>query len=384
MTVTGLDNPARPDHPDPENLAVIGVAGWLREDRAAAEEHEEAMRADTHRHEMQRHMETADRALADASARVSGLTDKLNLDGRRMLAFWLGGAIIIALVMLDAIPLNWAAQAFGLNAAGSWVVTMILLAASVGAMAGLEATRHDARRYTALVVVMLTAYAGLVALRTSFLVTVAGEAVDAALLQAVVLSAISAGLVFLGSAVMARTRPLRLSRALAATRRARRVLRSQRGGVAPGRGEAVPPSGRAAPAADQTAVVLRGATRGDPWRMGSSPGTRTSRSVRGAVSAASKPPLDRLNRRQVGETVPVTYDRTLTLAYDEDAGQVVLEGLPGGPAGEAGLSLAEGIELLFDCADGRLSRVIIDAGEPGGPGRDRRARDGCCRQLVRA
>lgn len=85
------------------------------------------------------------------------------------------------------------------------------------------------------------------------------------------------------------------------------------------------------------------------------------------MNAATNPPLDRLNRRQVGETVPVTYDRTLTLAYDEVAGQVVLEGLPGGPAGEAGLSLAEGIELLFDCADGRLSQVIIDVGEPAGP-----------------
>jgi hypothetical protein len=224
MTITGLENPAKPDHPDPENLAVIGIAGWLREDRAAAEEHEEAMRADTHRHEMQRHMEAANRALADASARVSGLTDKLNLDGRRMLAFWLGCAIVLALVILDAIPLNWAAQAFGLNAASSWLVTMILLAASVGAMAGLEATRHDSRRYTALVAVTLTAYAGLAALRTSFLVTVAGEAVNAALLQAVVLSAISAGLVFLGSAVMARTRALRLSCALTAARRARRAF----------------------------------------------------------------------------------------------------------------------------------------------------------------
>ena len=59
------------------------------------------------------------------------------------------------------------------------------------------------------------------ALRTSFLVTVAGESLVTALLQAVVLSAISAGLVFLGSAVMARTRPLRLSRAQARARRAR-------------------------------------------------------------------------------------------------------------------------------------------------------------------
>jgi len=65
------------------------------------------------------------------------------------------------------------------------------------------------------------------------------------------------------------------------------------------------------------------------------------------------------------EAVPVTYDRTLTLNYDDEVGQVVLEGLPCGPAGEAGLSLADGIELFFDCADGRLSKVLIEAGEPG-------------------
>jgi hypothetical protein len=224
VTVTVPGNPARPDHPDLENLAVVGVAGWLREDRAAAEEHDEALRADTHRREMQRRTEAADRALADVSTRVSGLIDTLNLDGRRMLAFWLGGAMVLALVVLDAIPLNWAAQAFGLNAADSWVVTLILLAASVGTMAGLEATRTDVRRYKTLVAIMLAAYAGLVALRTSFLVTVAGEAIADALLQGAVLSAISAGLVFLGSAVMARTRPLRLSRALAAARRARRAF----------------------------------------------------------------------------------------------------------------------------------------------------------------
>ena len=223
MTVTASATPAVPDRPDPEHLAAAGLAEWLREDRAAAEEHEEAMRAGMHQHEMRRRMEAADRALAEARARVSGLKDRHNLDGRRTLAFWLGSAVVAGLVVLDAIPLNWAAQAFGLNAADSWVVTLILLAASIGAMAALEAARHDPRRYMTLVAVTLTAYAGLVALRTSFLVTVAGEATAAALLQAVVLSAISAGLVFLGSAVMARTRPLRLSRAQAGARRARRA-----------------------------------------------------------------------------------------------------------------------------------------------------------------
>jgi hypothetical protein len=54
------------------------------------------------------------------------------------------------------------------------------------------------------------------------------------------------------------------------------------------------------------------------------------------------------------------------LAYDNDADQVVLEGSPAGPAGGADLIPAPGIELLFDCADGSLSRVLVDADAPGG------------------
>jgi hypothetical protein len=227
LTITDPTNSAVPDLNDaktsPESLAMIGVAQWLRGDQAAAAEHDEAMRAATHREEMQRRMEAAANALAGAKARVSNLMDKVDLEGRRIFGFGVGTVVIGALTALDVIPLNWAAQAFGLNAAASWVVTMILLAASVGAMAGLEVTRHDARRRTALVAILLTAYAGLVGLRASFLVTVDGESFLAALLQALVLSAISAALVVLGSAVMARTRPLRLSRARAAAQRASRV-----------------------------------------------------------------------------------------------------------------------------------------------------------------
>lgn len=228
MTLTEPANSARPDHPapDPDLLAVIGVAEWVSEDRVAADELEEAMRADSHCREKRRHAEVAGLALADAKARVSSLIDKHDLDGRRTLSFWMGSAIIAALVFLDAVPLNWAAQAFGLNQADSWLITLILLAAAIGAMAGLEVTRHEPRRRAVLVGVILAAYAGLVALRTSFLVTVIGESVLAALLQAVVLSAVSAGLVLVGSAVMARTRALKLSRASAAWRRARRTSES--------------------------------------------------------------------------------------------------------------------------------------------------------------
>ena len=263
MTVTIPADPAIPDRPDPQRLAVPGLAEWLHEDPAAAEEHEEAMRADSYQHEMQRRREAAERVLADASARLA-LIDKHNLDGRRTLGFWLGSAIVVALVVLDAIPLNWAAQAFDLNNADSWLVTLILLVASVGAMAGLEATRQDARRYAALVALTLTAYAGLVALAYFF----PGH----------------------GGRRRLRRRP-------PAGRRAQRDLRGpglprvgrhgadavaaavpgpgrrapgaphqpgERSGLAPGRGEAGAPPWCAAPAAGPAAPVRSGADRADP------------------------------------------------------------------------------------------------------------------------
>lgn len=56
----------------------------------------------------------------------------------------------------------------------------------------------------------------------------------------------------------------------------------------------------------------------------------------------------------------------LTLSYEEETGQVVMDGPPTGAAGEAGLAPADGLELIFDCADGHLARVIVDSDERGG------------------
>jgi hypothetical protein len=59
-------------------------------------------------------------------------------------------------------------------------------------------------------------------------------------------------------------------------------------------------------------------------------------------------------------------DCIMTLAYDSDAGQAVLESLPVGPGGGATLAVADGVELLFDCADGLLSQVLVVTGAQGG------------------
>jgi sugar/nucleoside kinase (ribokinase family) len=128
---------------------------------------------------------------------------------------------VAALTVLDGVPLNWAAQAFGLNNAGTWLITGILLVASVGAMAALEVTRGDARRRAGLAGVLAAAYVALLVLRLQFLTTVGGDSVKAAALQAMLLTGISASLVLLGSAVLARTRSLTLARARTAARRSR-------------------------------------------------------------------------------------------------------------------------------------------------------------------
>jgi len=56
----------------------------------------------------------------------------------------------------------------------------------------------------------------------------------------------------------------------------------------------------------------------------------------------------------------------LTPSFECETGQVILEGLPAGVAGEAPLTPVPGLDLAFDRADGRLCRVVVDtAGTDG-------------------
>lgn len=58
----------------------------------------------------------------------------------------------------------------------------------------------------------------------------------------------------------------------------------------------------------------------------------------------------------------------LTPAFEPETGQVILEGAPAGPAGEAPLIPVPGLELAFDHADGRLVRAVVDTARPGALG----------------
>ena len=56
----------------------------------------------------------------------------------------------------------------------------------------------------------------------------------------------------------------------------------------------------------------------------------------------------------------------LAPSFEAETGQVILEGLPAGAAGEAILVPVPGVDLAFDRADGHLSRVVVDTETTGG------------------
>ena len=56
----------------------------------------------------------------------------------------------------------------------------------------------------------------------------------------------------------------------------------------------------------------------------------------------------------------------LTPSFERETGQVTLEGLPAGAAGEAFLTPVPGLDLAFDRADGRLCRAVVDVAGAGG------------------
>ena len=149
-------------------------------------------------------------------ALFEGLRDRFaarrpTASGHRGLGYAVGAALMVLLVGLDAVPLYWAAQAFGLNSASTWLMTLTLVVMSVAAMLGFTMTRHHRWRRGLLVGVVAVAYFALIALRTESLTAWYADSLLAALLQSAILTAISAGLVLCGSAVLARIPPRRAS-----------------------------------------------------------------------------------------------------------------------------------------------------------------------------
>jgi hypothetical protein len=211
-------------HADPilQAEATAALERWPQDHPEIEGELKDTVRAHIHFQELEARTREAERALQTAEQRHATLQTRHDVGGHRIFGWTVGLALVVALVVLDAVPLNWAAQAFGLDSGGTWLVTCILVVASVGAMVGFELTRGHSRQRGLLAAVVGVAYLVLLGLRTQFMTTVAGESTPVALLQSAMLTVISAGLVLCGSVVLARTRSFTLSHSLGIVRRARR------------------------------------------------------------------------------------------------------------------------------------------------------------------
>src|ERR1700676_4489059 len=144
-TTADIDRPSQTQPPDPalDARAAASLSELFEARPTLAADLEEAGRAHTHlEQERQREADARD-ALTRAEQHASGMTARLDLVGHRFAGFAVGALAVAILLVFDAIPLNWAAQAFGLAAAATWLVTGIMLVASAGAMAGIELTRED-------------------------------------------------------------------------------------------------------------------------------------------------------------------------------------------------------------------------------------------------
>ncbi len=123
-------------HADPILQAEANAAleRWLQDHPEIEGELKETVRAHIHFQELEARTREAERALQTAEQRYATLLTRHDVAGRRIFGWTVGLPLVVALVVLDAIPLNWAAQAFGLDSGGTWLVTCILVVASVGAM----------------------------------------------------------------------------------------------------------------------------------------------------------------------------------------------------------------------------------------------------------
>jgi hypothetical protein len=225
-----LVSPSEISHEDAilQAEANVAIQHWLADHPGVANGITETVRAHIHLEELTGRTREAEQAQRNAEEHAATLLTRHDPAGHRILGFTTGSALVILLVVLDAVPLNWAAQAFGLDSSGTWLVTLILVISSIGAMLGFELTGRHPRRRALLAAVVGTAYLALLVLRTQFLTTVADESLLVALMQSAMLTAVSAGLVLCGSAVLARTQSLTSSRSRAVARHTRQATAEAR------------------------------------------------------------------------------------------------------------------------------------------------------------
>ena len=128
----GLGDPGDASHADAilQTEASAALQRWLQDHPEVSGELTETVRAHLHFQELETRTRKAERALTTAEQRYDTLLTRHDVGRHRILGCTAGLALVVALVVLDAVPLNWAAQAFGLDSgmlsrsAAKWAVAL--------------------------------------------------------------------------------------------------------------------------------------------------------------------------------------------------------------------------------------------------------------------
>ena len=126
-----------------------------------------------------------------------------------------GTALAVALALLDALPVYWSAQAFGLSQTSTIILTILLCAALGGAMWLLDLFHREDRRSALRILegVLSAGFVAMFVLRLDYLHVTGGAGIWSAALEALALTAISAALVAVGFVVLSRRAPKALASA---------------------------------------------------------------------------------------------------------------------------------------------------------------------------
>jgi len=203
------------------HVPPVGVAGGpaahdflghlFGSDPLAAEKLEAAQAASQEQHRCEREAAAQTGKAQAARTRVAATRRAQDASGThkvpRPVAF--GGAV--ALACLDVVPADMAAQAFGLDRTETDAVALLIVVVLAGAMVLLDTKAARGNRGPLVKVAVAAGFLLLATLRTTFMVVTSTASLPVALLASAALTAVSALLVVMGSALLGHRVPKELA-----------------------------------------------------------------------------------------------------------------------------------------------------------------------------
>jgi hypothetical protein len=201
---------------------ALGFLGRFFSSGLGRDQFEEASAAGAECSRCEREAENAQGRAVEARTSALAARRQRDPEGVRRLSRSVAFCGAGACALLDVIPADMAAQAFGLDRTDTYAITVLIVAAMAGAMLLLDTGAAEGRHRGLLYGAVGAGFGLLFSLRVAFLTVAGADSPPGALLASAALTAVSAILVVFGSALLRRRMPKEVARAEAQDARATR------------------------------------------------------------------------------------------------------------------------------------------------------------------